>query len=54
MNLGRSIAMENSWCGVIDAVDDRDMSGIHLQVDFILSSIQVLEQVRPVVQSNAQ
>ena len=41
--------MENSRRGVIDAVNDSDVATVQPHVHLILCSIQVLEEVGPVV-----
>lgn len=41
--------MENGGSSVIDAVDNCHMTAIHPDIHLILGSIEVLEQVRPVV-----
>ena len=46
--------MQNSWSCVIDAVCDSYVCSIHLQIHLIFCPIQVLKQVRPVIQPYPQ
>ena len=41
--------MENGRSSVVDAVDDCHMTAIYPHIHFVLSSVEVLEQVGPVV-----
>ena len=46
--------MENGGSGVVDTVDDGCLDTAQSNVNLILGSIEVLEDVRPVVQPHAQ
>ena len=53
-DLGGSVAMENGGSGVVDTVDDGCLVTAQSNVDLVLGSVEVLEDVRPVVQPYAQ
>ena len=51
--LGKSVAVEKCWIGVVESVVCMSLVPGQLQLDFVLCAVQVLKNVRSVVQSHA-